>query len=123
MAERLREWPAGEQAFVFTERDGGLVNRDRYNRDVWKPALRAAGIEPSREYGMHALRHYYASVLLDAGESVRALAAYLGHEDPGFTLRTYTHLMPTSEDRARRAVDAALASASVPSGASSTSPR
>jgi integrase len=40
--------------------------------------------------------------------SIRALAEYLGHADPGFTLRTYTHLMPTSEDRARQAVDAAF---------------
>ena len=57
---------------------------------------------------MHALRHYYASVLLDAGESIRALADYLGHADPGFTLRVYTYLMPASEDRARRAIDAVL---------------
>jgi integrase len=57
---------------------------------------------------MHALRHHYASVLLDAGESIRAVADYLGHADPGFTLRTYTHLMPSSEARARQAVDAAL---------------
>jgi site-specific recombinase XerC len=27
---------------------------------------------------MHALRHFYASVLLDAGESIRALAEYWG---------------------------------------------
>ncbi|MFE2878327.1 tyrosine-type recombinase/integrase [Streptomyces roseus] len=53
---------------------------------------------------MHALRHFYASVLLDAGENVKALSEYLGHGDPGFTLRTYTHLMP-SQARARRAVD------------------
>ena len=46
-----------------------------------------------------------ASVLLDAGESVRALAEYLGHADPGFTLRVYTHLMPASEERTNRAVD------------------
>ena len=39
---------------------------------------------------MHALRHFYASVLLDAGESVRALAEYLGRADPAFTLRVYT---------------------------------
>jgi integrase len=50
---------------------------------------------------MHVLRHTYASVLLDAGESIKALAAYLGHSDPGFTLRTYTRLLPTSEDRTR----------------------
>jgi integrase len=57
---------------------------------------------------MHALRHFYASVLLDAGESIKALSEYLGRSDPGFTLRTYTHLMPTSEERTRTAVDHAL---------------
>jgi len=54
----------------------------------------------------NALRHWYASVQLEGGTSVRALAEYLGHEDPGFTLRVYTHLMPAGEDRARRAIDA-----------------
>ncbi|WP_322741151.1 tyrosine-type recombinase/integrase [Streptomyces hygroscopicus] len=48
---------------------------------------------------MHALRHYYASVVLDAGENVRALAEYLGHADPGFTLRTYTHLHAPVDER------------------------
>jgi hypothetical protein len=57
---------------------------------------------------MHALRHFDARVLLDAGESVRALAEYLGHADPGFTLRVYAHLMPASEERTRGAVDQAL---------------
>lgn len=51
------------------------------------------------------LRHFYASTLLDAGESITALAEYLGHSDPGFTLKVYTHLMPSSEERTRRAVD------------------
>jgi integrase len=56
---------------------------------------------------MHALRHHYASVLLDGGVSIRAVSEYLGHHDPGFTLRTYAHLMPESEDRACDAIDAA----------------
>ena len=47
-------------------------------------------------------------MLLEDGVSIRAVAEYLGHHDPGFTLRTYAHMMPASEDRARRAVDAAL---------------
>ena len=58
---------------------------------------------------MHALRHHYASVLLDAGESIKAVSEYLGHTDAGFTLRTYTHLMPSSDERTRRAVDDAFA--------------
>jgi integrase len=58
-----------------------------------------------RADGMHALRHFYASVLLAQGVSIKELADYLGHEDPGFTLRTYTHLVPSSHERARLAVD------------------
>ena len=42
---------------------------------------------------------------LDAGEHVKALSNYLGHNDPGFTLRVCTHLMPNSDARARKAVD------------------
>jgi integrase len=55
--------------------------------------------------GFHALRHFYASTLLDAGETITALSEYLGHADPGFTLRVYTHLMPSSKQRTRNAVD------------------
>lgn len=73
---------------------------------VWVPALKAAGVDPhTRADGIHALRHLYASVLLDAGESIKALSKYLGHSDPGFTLRVYTHLMPNSHERTRRAID------------------
>jgi hypothetical protein len=60
----------------------------------------------SRENGMHALRHFYASVLLDAGENIKALAEYLGHSDPGLTLRVYAHLLPSSQERTRKAVAA-----------------
>uniref|UniRef100_UPI000A49706C integrase n=1 Tax=Streptomyces kebangsaanensis TaxID=864058 RepID=UPI000A49706C len=54
---------------------------------------------------MNPLRHFYSSVLLDAGENIKALSHYLGHSDPGFTLRGCTHLMPSSDARARKAVD------------------
>ncbi|MFF4649359.1 tyrosine-type recombinase/integrase [Streptomyces sp. NPDC001380] len=99
----------------FTGAELGAIRRNDFNTHAWKPALVTAGVIPerapgqpykeSREDGMHALRHFYASVLLDAGENIKALSAYLGHADPGFTLRTYTHLMPSSETRTRRAVD------------------
>lgn len=39
---------------------------------------------------------------------------FLGHADPGFPLRTYTHLMPSGEDRMRRAIDGAWGSAADP---------
>lgn len=110
LAEHVRAFPPVD-GLVFTSRERKPVNRNYFNHHTWKPALRAAGVEPTRENGMHALRHFYASVQLEAGTNIRALAEYLGHADPGFTLRVYTHLMPSSEDRARKAADAVLAHA------------
>jgi integrase len=94
---------------IMTGVQGGALNRNHVNHYVWKPALRKASVQDSRENGMHALRHHYASVLLDAGESIKAVSEYLGHADAGFTLRTYTHLMPSSAERTMRAVDDAFA--------------
>ena len=130
LAEHLRQFPArvvtlpwlptGKPVatrLVFASRESGAINRNYFNARVWKKALRAAGVPDSRENGFHSLRHYYASVLLADGVDIRALASYLGHADPGFTLRVYTHLMPEVGDRARRAVDRAFGRLSANGGA------
>lgn len=93
---------------VFTTGRGGAINRSTFDATSWHPALVGAGIARSRATGMHALRHHYASVLLEAGVSIKALAEYLGHADPGFTLRVYTHLMPSSDARTRHILDQAF---------------
>jgi integrase len=59
----------------------------------------------TRKEGPHQLRHYYASVMLADGASIRDLAEYLGHKDPTVTLRVYGHLMPGSHERARSIID------------------
>ncbi|HMG29423.1 MAG TPA: site-specific integrase [Jiangellaceae bacterium] len=84
--------------------DRGAFNRNDVNR-IWRTARAAAAIAESRTNGMHVLRHTAASAWLAAGVDVRTVAEFLGHSDPGFTLRTYTHLMPDAADRARRAMD------------------
>jgi site-specific recombinase XerD len=56
----------------------------------------------------HMLRHPYASVLIDGGESVTVVARRLGHANPSETLRTYSHLWPDSDDRTRQVVEAAF---------------
>nr|WP_204038875.1 tyrosine-type recombinase/integrase [Acrocarpospora phusangensis] len=66
---------------------------------------RVSGGLASRKEGLHQLRHYYASVMLAGAVSIKELAEYLGHADPGFTLRVYAHMMPGSHDRARQAID------------------
>ncbi|MFD0114263.1 site-specific integrase [Streptomyces sp. NBC_01280] len=112
------EGPKVTARLLFTNPGGGIVWRSNFNAYEWKPALASAGLIPeaeegkryvsAREHGMHALRHFYASVLLDSGESVKAVSEYLGHADPAMTLRVYAHLMPNSRERSRRAVDRVL---------------
>jgi integrase len=98
---------------LVTSREGKPLNRNYVNRYVWKPALRAVGAPATRENMMHGGRHFYASLQLEHGISPRALADYLGHSDPAFMMRTYTHLMPEAGPKAQAAVDA-LFSALVP---------
>jgi Phage integrase family len=58
--------------------------------------------------GMHDLRHYYASLLIRHGESVKTVQRRLGHATAAETPDTYSHLWPDSDDRTREAVDAIL---------------
>ena len=60
-------------ALIFTTRQRGPINRNDWNRTVWKPALERAGIPTTRDNGFHALRHHFASVLL-AGEWTSVLS-------------------------------------------------
>ena len=57
---------------------------------------------------MHALRHYYASLLIRYGESVNTVQARLGHATAAETLDIYSHIWPDSDDRTRDAIDSVL---------------
>lgn len=99
--------------------DNQHIKARNYSETVWKPAIVKAGIIPApkkddrgrahytttRKEGIHQLRHYYASVMLAGGVSIKELAEYLGHADPAFTLRVYAHLLPSSHDRARTVIN------------------
>ncbi|MFF4549295.1 hypothetical protein ACFY1J_34520 [Streptomyces sp. NPDC001406] len=74
--------PPVTASLIFTGSAGLAPDRNRFNDRVWRPALRTVGVETGRDNGMHALRHFYASALLDAGESIKALSEYLGTTTP-----------------------------------------
>ena len=69
--------------------------------------------ETDRPKGRHRAsvrpNHAFASALISAGCSVKAVQRALGHASASTTLDTYGHLWPGDEDRIRQAVDAAHA--------------
>lgn len=73
--------PLVTKRLYFSNSAGGIVWRSNFNIQEWKPAIAAAGLIPTpeagkrydsaREHGMHALRHFYASVLWMPGRASR----------------------------------------------------
>jgi integrase len=92
-------------ALVFTSSTGRPLRRTRFS-DVWKAAAAAAGLGGGVTF--HHLRHYYASLLIRHGESVKVVRKRWGDKSAVETLDTYSHLWPDSEDRTREAVDEVL---------------
>jgi hypothetical protein len=42
----------------------------------------------------HDLRHTHATLLIAAGVAVKVVSERVGHSHPGFTMKTYQHVMP-----------------------------
>jgi integrase len=95
-----------EVVLVFTRPSGAPIRRNGFSR-VWRQAVTDADVPAGTTY--HDLRHFYASLLIRHGESVKVVQARLGHATAAETLDTYSHLWPDSEDRTRQAIDSVLA--------------
>jgi integrase len=90
---------------------GKPITRSMFGHE-WRAAAQTAG--PPAGTGFHALRHYYASLLIRHGESVKTVQARVGHASAVETLDTYSHLWPDSDDRTRDAIDSVLGSSADP---------
>ena len=65
---------------------GGAENYyGRIRRDVLHPAALGAEVP---WVAFHTFRHTCASLLFAAGNNVKQVQVWLGHADPGFTVRT-----------------------------------
>jgi integrase len=94
--------------YVFTSRTGSPLRSGNFRRDVFDPAARAAGLDGLTP---HELRHTAASLLVDEGANVLAVARQLGHADPSVTLRIYADLFDDRLDEVAERLDRAIADA------------
>ena len=79
---------------------GGMLYPDSLN-DINEKILDAIGVERVR---FHDLRHTFATIALQSGVDIRTVSGMLGHADPGFTLRTYTHVTNPMQVKAAETV-------------------
>ncbi|WP_407068267.1 tyrosine-type recombinase/integrase [Lapillicoccus sp.] len=95
LSEHLRRFAPSPAAPVFLGSDGQLLRRSAFGT-LWRRSATEAGVHG---YTFHSLRHYYASLLIRHGESVKTVQARLVHASASETLDTYSHLWPDSDDR------------------------
>jgi len=89
LAAHVSEHGTGADGLLF-QLDELPVRRASFFQRIWRPSLQAAGLPRSTTF--HGLRHYYASLLIRHGESVKTVQARLGHASATETLDTYSHL-------------------------------
>lgn len=96
--------PDYRHGLVFSGPDGEILHLGQFKR-AWRDWCRAVGLAVNgnkSEVTTHQLRHFYASLLYDAGVGVKDMQNLLGHADAQTTMNVYTHI---SEKRKQATTD------------------
>jgi integrase len=101
----LREWklacPKGEADLVFPNGAGRVELHSNIAHRGFGAIQRRAGMvdeDDRHKYGMHSLRHFCASWLIEQGFAPKRIQEWLGHSSITMTFDRYGHLFPNLED-------------------------
>jgi integrase len=116
----LQEWklagPKGKLGLVFPTPSGDGVALHNNVVRVFTTAVRAAGLKDAngkaKYTGLHSLRHFFASWLINPPErggqglAPKVVQQRLGHSSILMTMDTYGHLFPPDKDTHKKLADA-----------------
>lgn len=95
LAELKKETKAKDTHNVFGEFNDSLSTTTLDNK--FAAYVKASGVQKIR---LHDFRHSHASYLINKGYNALMVAKRLGHSDVAMTLNTYSHLYPSSQEKA-----------------------
>ena len=93
-----------DSGLVFRGPFGDPLDPNTLTRNFGK-LVRKAGL---RRIRLHDLRHFHATLLLQAGTHLKVVQERLGHADIGTTANIYSHVAPTMQRRAAQAFSEAM---------------
>ncbi len=91
VAQKIHTFIKGDEVFQDPRYQERWAGDQPIREKIWKPALKKAGVRYRYPY---QLRHTFATMMLNGGESIRWISKQLGHVSWTFTARTYTRFMP-----------------------------
>jgi len=94
--------------WLFASASGKPIDPDNFRKRVWPKILAKAKLRTIR---IHDLRHTFASLLIQQGESLAYVKDQLGHHSISVTVDTYGHLVPGGNRAAVDRLDALLQAA------------
>jgi len=107
VTDMLFDWqercPASKDKLVFPTANGRPQLLGKFRKGAWLPLMKEAGLlvtdevdsrKPERpKYTLYALRHYFASKLLEAGRDLKSIQDTMGHSQIETTINVYGHLL------------------------------
>jgi integrase len=98
---RREEWLSKGKSeipdWIFCNREGNPIDMHNVINRHFKKCLAKAGL---RQIRWHDLRHSFASLLIQSGESLKYIWDQLGHSSIKMTADVYGHLVPGANRKA-----------------------
>lgn len=89
----------GGHKYVLATKNGNRTGMRNLDRTLYRIAERA-GFEEEKIYGMHALRHTFATLLLMNNVDIKIVSELLGHSSVTTTYNTYIHIIKSQKVKA-----------------------
>lgn len=113
VSDMLSDWraicPASTGDLVFPTASGKPMMLTNFRAGCWDPLMREAGLMEAVEkggkivevpiYTPYALRHYFASKLIETGKDLKFIQRAMGHSKIEVTFNVYGHLIRGREEQ------------------------
>lgn len=119
VTDMIFEWrdrcPGSDLGLVFPTESGKPINLANFRTGAWIPLMKEVGLTEvekadGREilrpkYTPYALRHYFASKLIEKGKDLKFIQEAMGHSKIEITLNVYGHLLKDREEAKKQTAE------------------
>lgn len=119
VTDMIFEWqercPASKFDLVFPTETGKPLNLGNFRAGAWIPLMKEVGLMETTKvkgeetekpkYTPYALRHYFASKLIEKGKDLKFIQEAMGHSKIEITLNVYGHLLKDREEAKKQTAE------------------